>query len=144
MTSAEIQTLLTVHQATRPDHLKALAPDAPKHLRDAFVAWRDHRDHLRTQLGMALSEEQSRWHDQDGNPVVPIFWKYGHSNIHNMKSMQEKNQSNAKTKAEQMREYHERRKAGLAKQCGRPRVENPTKDAIRCRENRAKKRESAA
>jgi len=50
---AKAQAALDAHKAKRPDHLKALHPDAPKALRDEFHTWMDDNDILVANLDAA-------------------------------------------------------------------------------------------
>ena len=67
-----LRAQLAAHEATRPDHLKATALDAPKHLQDEWSAWCDRKGHLKTQITMAESTEENVWRDPAGN-VVPGY-----------------------------------------------------------------------
>jgi len=121
-TSSEIRSLIEQHRAARPDHLACLHPLATREMRATFTCWSNEMERLKTLLGMALAAEAHGWRDAAGSPVAPTEWA-GHADIHNLKTLAEKHQ----------------RKGGP----GRPRSENPSQEALRCRERRAKKREVA-
>lgn len=118
MTSAEIRQAIAKHREKRPDMLIATAPESPKWKYVEWQKWCEDLRHLQTLLGMAEAEEAPRWVDaKTGKPCKPIFWTYGHSDIHHIKSMSH---------------------AEAGKLGGRPRSANPSKDALRLREKRAK------
>ena len=86
-TSDDIRAQLAAHQLKRPDHLKAMHPDAPRFVRAAFSEWVTERDHLRTMLDRAIVAEESVWRDEQGNVITPARWD-GRGNIHEMKTTQ--------------------------------------------------------
>lgn len=122
MTAAELRQAIAQHREKRPDPIKATDPASPKCLYVEWQKWCADLERLKTQLGMAEAEEAPRWVDTvTGKPVKPIFWTYGHSDIHHIKSLSQKMTP------------QEAGKLG-----GRPRSANPSKDALRLREKRAK------
>ena len=112
---ASAQTALNRHQEARPDHLKALRPDAPKALRASFDAWLDRKDILLAALEMAKVAE-------DAKPVEII---------HREQPPELKNVS------------HEDRVAH-GRMGGRPRSDNPSPRALKRRAEREAKRGFAA
>lgn len=129
-TLAEAQAAFDAHTLTRPDHLKALHPSAPKALRDAFTDWAaDHRT-LKAELDKAKTAAASGWRDAEGNPTTPQPWKA--------------DPTAARDRAAEARAAHRARKAaGTVKANGRPRSETPSPEALRKRALRAKKRGEA-
>ena len=118
MTSAEIRQAIAKHREKRPDMLRATAKESPKWMYVEWQKWCEELRHLQTKLGMAEAEEAPRWVDAiTKQPVKPIFWTYGHSDIHHIKSLSH---------------------AEAGKLGGRPRSANPSRDALRLREKRAK------
>ena len=74
MPLAQVRALLVQHLAKRPDHLAALAPDAPKEVRDAFTQWAQEHHRLRIQEAMAESADENVWRDPAGNIVPTPYW----------------------------------------------------------------------
>lgn len=58
---AKAQAALDAHKAKRPDHLKALHPDAPKALRDEFHEWMKDNDILKANLEAAKVAATAKW-----------------------------------------------------------------------------------
>jgi hypothetical protein len=132
-TSAELRALLARHMESRPDHLVCLHPNATPAMRKTFTDWADKKAHLEIQLTMALAAEENAWKDATGNTVTPAPWQADPTAY----------VTEQRRKAAEMKAYHERRAAGTTKANGRPRNENPSPDALRCRANRAKKKAAA-
>lgn len=130
MTSAEIRELLREHETQRPDHLKCLHPQAPPHLRRMFTTWRDHKGWLEVQLTMALHEEENHWTDASGRVVSPTPWPAEPTAY----------VAEQRRKAEELREYRERKATRLVEADCRPRSENPSPKALKRREARARRR----
>ena len=138
-TSSELRAALAAHEANRPDVLKATDPASPKWMYVEWEQWCERKRRIQTQLTLALADEENVWRDATGNAVErPITWRYGHGDIYNIQSMQAQKVKMATKKAEEMRLYRERRAAGLTQMNGRPRSENPSKEALRKREKRAR------
>lgn len=138
-TSSELRAALAAHEANRPDVLKATDPASPKWMYAEWEQWCERKRRIQTQITLALADEENVWTDASGNVVKrPITWAYGHSDIHCIKSRQAEAVKLATKKAEEMRLYRERRAAGLTQMNGRPRSENPSKEALRKREKRAR------
>lgn len=76
-TVEEAQRALDEHLARRPDHLKALHPNAPKALRDDFSIWCAQHERLKAVLSMAKSAATAGWRDQEGNRTNPLPWAPG-------------------------------------------------------------------
>ena len=101
--------------------------------------WCERKRRIQTQITLALADEENVWRDASGNVGKrPIVWVYGHSDIHHIESRQAEAIKRATKKAEEMRLYRERKAAGLTQMNGRPRSENPSKEALRKREKRAR------
>lgn len=138
-TSSELRAALAAHEANRPDVLKATDPASPKWMYAEWEQWCERKRRIQTQITLALAEDVNVWTDASGNVVErPITWAYGHSDIHCIKSRQAEAVKRATKKAEEMRLYRERKAAGLTQMNGRPRSENPSKEALRKREKRAR------
>ncbi len=58
---AKAQAALDAHQAKRPDHLKAMHPDAPKALQDEFRLWLARKDILVAELEAAKVAATAKW-----------------------------------------------------------------------------------
>ena len=139
MTSSDLRAALADHESRRPDPLKATEANAPARLYHEWEQWCERKRRLQTQLTLALADEENVWRDASGNAVKrPITWAYGHSDIHHIESRQAEAVKRATKKAEEMRLYRERKAAGLTQMNGRPRSENPSKEALRKREKRAR------
>ena len=138
-TSSELRAALAAHEANRPDVLKATDPASPKWMYAEWEQWCERKRRIQTQITLALADEENVWRDASGNVVKrPIVWVYGHSDIHRIESRQDEAVKRATRKAEEMRLYRERKAAGLTQMNGRPRSENPSKEALRKREKRAR------
>ena len=138
-TSSELRAALAAHEANRPDVLKATDPASPKWMYAEWEKWCERKRRIQTQITLALADEENVWRDASGNVVKrPIVWVYGHSDIHRIESRQDEAVKRATRKAEEMRLYRERKAAGLTQMNGRPRSENPSKEALRKREKRAR------
>jgi len=119
MTASEIREAIAKHREKRPDPIKATDPASPMHLYVEWQKWCEDLRHLQTKLGMAEAEEAPRWVDaKTGKPVKPIFWTYGHSDIHHIKSLSH---------------------AEAGKLGGRPRSANPSPKALQKRRERERK-----
>lgn len=132
--AATIQARIDAHQATMPDWRIAKLPDAPKHIYAEYHDWAVFMDRLRTRLGMAQAHEAHGWRDASGVAIVPVTWSYGRSDTQHGDSIKAEPTAYV---AEQRRLVMERSAAHKANPGGRPRGENPSADAIRCRERRA-------
>jgi len=119
MTAAELREAIAKHREKRPDPIKATDPTSPHRLYIDWQKWCEDLRHLQTKLGMAEAEEAPRWVDaKTGKPVKPIFWTYGHSDIHHIKSLSH---------------------AECGKLGGRPRSANPSPKALQKRRERERK-----
>lgn len=144
--SVTLRAKIAAHREHRPDMLKATAPGAPGHLYVEWQQWCAVLESLKTQLGMAEAAERYGWFDAAGNRIEPAKWSYGRDDPKRgptIKAEPTAYVSEQCRKAEECKLYRERRAAGLAKMNGRPRSENPSKEALRCRERRAAKRVAA-
>jgi len=106
-TVAAAQAALDKHKDSRPDHLKALAPNAPKALRAEFTAWRERNDILRSDLEMAKRAEAAKPVD-----VIP------------------------REQPPELRAVSHEDRVAHGRLGGRPRSENPSKRALRLRAKR--------
>lgn len=72
--SAEIKAAIEKHKESRPDHLQATRPDAPRSIRDRWEKWCVVKFQLETELGMALHWERNKWTDAAGKSITPVPW----------------------------------------------------------------------
>lgn len=99
--SFELRLLLEQHKAARPDHQVCLHPDAPPAMRALFVAWRDRKEKLETQLGIAVATEKNVWRDvTNQRPVQPAPWGGGLSDLRRMQGMQNRKRAHEREAAE--------------------------------------------
>jgi hypothetical protein len=126
---SDLLAQLAAHEAARPDHLAATAPDAPQHLRDAWLAWCETKGHLDTKIAMAKSAENNVWRDADGNVVPGITWRGG------LRDLDRALVKKAMEKKKATMTHSEAGKLG-----GRPRSDNPSREALQRREQRARRR----
>lgn len=70
---AELKAQLEAHQATRPDHLKAMAPGAPTTLRQDWQAWCREKWRLEGAIETARYQERSAWKTPTGVHTRPAW-----------------------------------------------------------------------
>lgn len=126
---------LLAHIETCPgSHLECYGKPKLERLR---LAWIERKHHLETLLNMALEAERLGWRDAQGNPTTPLLWK--------PESTQAADRAAERaTRAAEGKAYRERKEAGTVKRIGAPRSENPSKSALRRREQRARKKQKVA
>jgi len=111
----EIRAEIASHKAKRPDALKAKALNASPSRYHAWIEWCDELERLKTLKGMAEAEVNSRWHGRGGEDVEPGPWA-GKGNLRDMRN---------------------RRQRGIS---GPIPLENPSKETLQRREQRARKK----